>query len=291
MTSCLLLGSSTSPAPERNVADALAFSQQALAPTGASQQKAVPYGGPHAEWARLLLGMSGFIHLGFSAPPAHPDDAVISFIQAADIAGFDSQGPDTPAQQQNNVLAVLKHLDVDPISTVWNVGSGIRPLVFPPPWTPPLNLDQEKFQGERPAEVAGAHFAPLNILHVAQFTENVPSLRPYVLLLYRMAPFITIYNRGHETEFWQAAWKLILPGGWLLIMIPPWTEIHQDPIFDTYRQAWQAIDPERPSEVRFLTVDGTMAGVLAVALRKATAYFPPNPPPPHSDSRRLPTAA
>ncbi len=189
------------------------------------------------------------------------------------VTGFDFAGQDTPELQQSNVLALLEFLKVDANGLVVNVGSGVRPLTFgDSSRRKPLNLDTQPYA--RPAaDRAGANYADADIIQIAGAASpgNTNAL-PDVLLFYRMGSFVDIYHGHNAQKFWQAAWKLVRPGGWILLMNPPNLEFPIQSLDYSYQQVLSSlVSGKKPSEVHVVSPDGTMANALAIAIRKPAA--------------------
>ncbi len=188
----------------------------------------------------------------------------------AQVPGFDFSGADTPELQQRNVLSLLEFLGIDPTGFVVNVGSGVRPFVFGvSPRRAPLNLDTQSYAREA-AERVGADYANADITQIAAAVQpgHVETL-PEVLLFYRMGSFADIYHGPNPQEFWEAAWELVRPGGWILLVNPPSPEFSIPTLDHSYRQIFSSLPAEeKPSEVRIVSPDGTLANALAIALRK-----------------------
>lgn len=208
------------------------------------------------------------VKLAERPPAAGLEEPVM--VSPAQVPGFDVAGVDTPELQQGNVLALLEFLEVNTSGFVVNVGSGVRPLTFgDSPRRRPLNLDTQSFA--RPAaDRIGAEYADADVIQIAGAvapgrTETLPE----ILLFYRMVSFVDIYHGHNPQEFWQAAWKLVRPGGWILLVNPPFPEFPIRTLDHSYQQVLSSLAPgERPSEVRVVTPDGTLTNALAIAIRK-----------------------
>lgn len=212
--------------------------------------------------AELSAGLSAPLEGGLEEPQ-------ITAVLPDKVPDFHADGDDTVELQKRNVLALLEFLKVDSEELVVNVGSGVRPLTFDPPRKNPINLDRMDF-AERAARKAGADYVSADLLKVVESVNPAhPEQLPGVLLFYRMGPFVEIHQGRNVSEFWQAAWRLIRPGGWILLVNPPEPEFPLPGLDRSYQQILSALgSSERPFEVRAVTPDGTLASALALALRK-----------------------
>ncbi|MDO8730347.1 MAG: methyltransferase domain-containing protein [Candidatus Omnitrophota bacterium] len=201
------------------------------------------------------------------------EEVELTMVSPDQVPGFDFTGTDTPELQRENVQALLAFLGVDPQGLVVNVGSGVRPLIFgDSSRRKPLNLDTQPFA--RPAaDRIGAEYADADVIQIAGAVQpSRTGTLPEVLLFYRMGSFVDIYHGHNPQEFWQAAWKLVPPGGWILLVNPPFPEFPIAALDYSYRQILSSLPVgEKPSEVRVVTLDGTLPNALTIAIRKSTA--------------------